>query len=221
MITNSFDDTAISVYIINLKNRTDRLEHAFQQFHGRNEFEVHVIEAIRHEIGAVGLWQSFRSCISTAIENDDDVIIICEDDHQFTSAYNKHYLFKNILDASEQSCDLLLGGIGKFNHAVPITANRYWIDFFWSTQFVIVYKKLFKNILKKPFDITVTSDGLLSELTSHKMVLYPFISVQRDFGYSDVTQLNNDVKGLIPSYFESCEKTLEKYRKVYDTYLKL
>lgn len=36
---------------------------------------------MEHRVGAVGLWQSIVRAVETAISNDDDTMIICEDDH--------------------------------------------------------------------------------------------------------------------------------------------
>ena len=35
-----------------------------------------------------------------------------------------------------------------------------------------------------------TADEVISQLANNKMVIYPFISEQKDFGYSDVTLSN-------------------------------
>lgn len=209
----SFNDIVIPTYVINLKERTDRLQHMRQQFELRPEFEVHVIEACKHPVGAFGLWQSMRKCVESAKVQDDDFIIICEDDHCFTSYYNRDFLLTNIIDAHAQNCDLLSGGIGHFRHAVPITENRFWISTFWSCQFMIVYKKFYDIFLSSPYDESVTADNKLSYMTMNKMVLYPFISIQKDFGYSDVTESNNN-PGRIASLFENAGKKLRMYTEV-------
>lgn len=162
---SDFDNIILPVYIINLKERPERLVNVLQQFEDKPEFKLHITEAIRHNIGAVGLWQTMRRCIQEGLENDDDLIIICEDDHTFTEHYNRDVFIQNILGAHEQGCDVLSAGIGGFHHAVPITANRYWVDSFWCTQFIVVYRKLFQAILDEPFDDSVTSDDKISEMT--------------------------------------------------------
>lgn len=79
MTVNNFDNIAISTYIINLKSRPDRLSNVLNEFHGKSEFDVHIIEACEHTIGAVGLWQSMCKAVREAQINDDDVMIIVED----------------------------------------------------------------------------------------------------------------------------------------------
>ncbi|TCD27796.1 hypothetical protein EZ456_07560 [Pedobacter psychrodurus] len=205
------DDFSIPTYVINLPKRQERLEHAKLQFAGRCEFDVNVIEACEHQIGAVGLWQSIRKIIKIAIENDDDVIIICEDDHVFTEEYTKEKLLENIIRANDLGTYVVFGGIGNYGTAVPVAGNLWWIDSLWSTQFVIVFKQFFQQILDEPFLETVTSDGKFSEMTSRKMVIYPFISVQKDFGYSDIC-LRESYRG--DDTFRDTSFRLDKLKRV-------
>jgi len=140
-MANTSNDFYLPVYVINLKNRVERCNHIEEQFHEKPEFELTWIDAVEHSIGAVGLWQS--------------------DDHTFTPAYTKEYFLVNIIQANEQGSELLSGGIGGFGSAVPVSANRYWVDWFWSTQFIVVFKTLFQKILDYDFKDTDTADGVL------------------------------------------------------------
>jgi len=214
-----YDEITIPTYIINLKERADRLQHGLKQFEGKPEFDLHIVEACRHEIGAVGLWQSIVKIIKEVIDGEDDVIIICEDDHTFTEHYDKQFLIQNIIEAAGQGVEFLSGGVGGFGTAVPITENRYWMDSFWCTQFIVLYRPVFRKILDEEFKDTDTADGVFSELTSHKMFLYPFISVQHDFGYSDVTRSNNEISGMITSHFKKADCRMKTYHNVYNRYL--
>lgn len=208
----------ISTYVINLKERPDRLHHILKQFEDKPEFEINVIEAVKHKIGAVGLWKSILKAIKKAIENEDDVIIICEDDHKFTEHYSKEYLFASIIHAHEAGTNVLLGGIGGFENVIPISQNRWWVDSFWCTQFLVVYQKFFSTILDEAFGDTDTADGKLSEMTSNKMVMFPFISLQKDFGYSDVTKSNDLSSGEITRLFSSSTDRLMKIQKIHNEY---
>lgn len=214
-----FNNVVLPAYVINLKERTERYRHIQEQFSGRNEFDLRIIEACKAECGNVGLWNSMRGVIERAVQEEDDVVLLCEDDHTFTSFYNRDFLFRNILEASLQGAELLSGGIGGFNHAVPLSENRYWVDAYWCNQFLVLYKPIFSKILGVVFQPPDTVDGMLSEITSHKMVMYPFVSVQIDFGYSDVTERNNNERGLINEYFRDTSERLGKYKEVYHRYL--
>lgn len=208
------EDFYLPVYVINLKDRTERRKHIEVQFHGKPEFELTWIEAVEHSIGAVGLWQSMVKAVQTAIERDDDIMIICEDDHSFTPAYSKEYLLANIIEANEQGSELLSGGIGGFGAAVPVAVNRYWVDWFWCTQFIVVFKPLFQKILDYDFKETDTADGVLSAIAEDKMTMYPFISIQQDFGYSDVTRANNEISGMITNHFRQTDYRLSVIHQV-------
>jgi len=218
---DNYKDVSIPTFVINLKERTERLEHIQQQFVCRPEFDVRIIEACRHRIGAVGLWQSIVNIIKIAIEQDDDVIIICEDDHEFTGFYNREYLITNIVEANEQGALILSGGNGGFGSAVPLTENRFWINTFLSSQFIVLYKGIFEKIIDYRFKKKDVADNVLSVMTSHKMILYPFISEQKDFGYSDVTDIHNEVKDLVTNMFATTSGRLKRMQEAYIKYKKL
>lgn len=40
------------------------------------------------------------------------------------------------------------------------------------------------------------------------MTMYPFISIQKDFGYSDVTRANDEITGLVTHYFQQSDSRL-------------
>lgn len=209
---------SIPTYIINLPERKERRSHIEKQFKGRNEFDFTIIEARKHNIGSLGLWLSIRRVINIAVEHDDDVIIIAEDDHEFTEYYSWDFLLQNIVESNAQGADYLSGGSGSFQVAVPLTKNKFWVNPCLSTQFIIIYKRFFNKILAEPFDEHVIVDELLSEMTSNKMVLFPYISTQKDFGYSDVTDLHNNVKGLVTNLFAESSRRLGSIQKAYLKY---
>lgn len=207
-----FNEISIPTYAINLPERIERREHVLQQFKGKKEFDLKIIDACKHEIGAIGLWNSICKIVQIAMDNKDDVIIICEDDHQFTDYYNRDLLLRNIIEAHEQKAGILSGGIGGYTHASLLSEERLWVSFFLSAQFIIVYKKMFKKILKYKFKEYDVADIVLSCLTSNKMVLHPFISHQKDFGYSDVTPVHNDFPGLVQDMFKRTENGLANFK---------
>ena len=207
-------DFYLPVYVINLKDRIDRRKHIKAQFRGKKEFKLTWIDAVEHPIGAVGLWKSMVKAVETAIENDDDIMIICEDDHTFTPQYSKEYLLSSIVGADEQGAELLSGGIGGFGTAVPVASNRHWVDWFWCTQFIVVFKPLFQKILDYDFKDTDTADGVLSAIAKDKMTMYPFVSIQTDFGYSDVTRANDEISGMVDNLFRKADYRLNLIHRV-------
>ncbi len=64
-------------------------------------------------------------------------------------------------------------------------------------------------MLDYSFQDTDTADGVISKLATNKMVIYPFISEQKDFGYSDVTQSNMEQQGKIREHFAKANKRME------------
>ncbi|WP_201747914.1 glycosyltransferase family 25 protein [Chitinophaga vietnamensis] len=204
--TEDMEQVCIPTYVINLPERVERREHIRNEFNGRDEFEVTIVPACKHKIGAVGLWQTIRKILEIASAGDDDIIIICEDDHQFTESYSKELFLRNVAEAYSQGAGLLIGGIGHFTQAIPVTTTRYWIDVFWSTQFLVLFRKSFDKILSSEFDDTVTADDFLSEIIDEKMVFFPFISIQKDFGYSDISN-RNEIRET-PDIFTRCENRL-------------
>ena len=144
-----------------------------------------MVKAVKHEVTSFGLWLSIRKVIEMAVENEDDVIIISTTDHEFTGHYSRDLLIQNIIESNEQQVDYLSGGTDNFRVALPVDRNRFWINPSPCTQFIVVYKRFFEKVLNEPFDESVIAGDLLSEMTSNKMVLFPFISVKKDLGYSD------------------------------------
>ncbi len=194
----------IPTYVINLPERTDRLNHILREFDDKPEFDVTIVKAIKNKISSLGFWKSIRKVIQLAVSNNDDVIVITTDDHEFTKDYSREYLFRNILEAYQQKVNLLIGGTSLFRHAIPISKNRYWIHPCQSTNFFVIYKSFYSKILNEPYDTTVNAYLKISELTSSKMALFPFISVRKTFEYS------NEFSKYLDSRYKTTQMRLKK-----------
>lgn len=208
----------IPTYIIHLEERPERRIHMENQFAGRDEFELIWVDACRHKKGTVGLWESIRKAVSMAVERDDDVMILCEDDHYFTEYYNKEQFIAHIIEAHEQGTQLLIGGVGGFGSAFPTAPSRYWVDWYWSNQFLVIYRSAYRKILDYEFSDNDTADGVLSKLLSNKETIYPMISRQKSFGYSDVTSDNHCHPQYIEYYFDAAAERLERIREAFDQF---
>jgi glycosyl transferase, family 25 len=68
---------------INLDSRTDRFDHALEEFDKFN-IEVERVPAIKHKQGAVGCTMSHIKCLQLAKARDYEHVFICEDDITFT-----------------------------------------------------------------------------------------------------------------------------------------
>lgn len=215
-IQNTYTNFFIPVYAFNLKSRPDRLKSLQQQFAGREEFKVTYMEAVYHKTGAVGLWLSICKAVRLAMKRGDDLIVLCEDDHVFTEAYNCGYLLSNIIGAHAQGAELLNGGVGGFGTAVPVASNRSCVDWFWCTQFIIVFAPLFQQILDYNFKTNDTADGVLSTLTQNSQVMFPPISTQHNFGYSDIIPRPQEFQDKI---FHTSNKRLSEVHRIYQGFL--
>ena len=51
------------------------------------------------------------------------------------------------------------------------------------------------------------------------MVLYPFIFIQKDFGYSDVTRANDEISGKITEHFNQADEKMNIYHQANLRYL--
>jgi hypothetical protein len=87
-----------------------------------------------------------------------------------------------------------------------------------STQFMVIYKDFFQYILDEPFDEKIVADLAYSRMTPHKMLLYPFISTQKDFGYSDITTIHNEQKNLVTNMFVQSDNKLKRIQEAYIKY---
>jgi glycosyl transferase family 25 len=189
--TIDFNDINISTYIIYSNHNKERLNYIQSQFVGSNEFDVKIIKTRSHQNRNFEIWNCIKKITSMAIKSEEDVIIICEDDHMFTEGYEKKKLIENIIDAHEQGAALLIGGVSSFDHVIPVTKNRFWVNSFKSMQFLILYKSLFEKILGYKFKRNDSPEEVLSEMTGHKMIIYPFVSVKRSFNNLETINSNN------------------------------
>lgn len=209
---NKEEKNPIPIFAVNLKQRPERRRHIIGQFEGRKEFDFTVLDAIEDESPRLGLWKSLCMTVRMAKERRLDYFIFCEDDHIFTEHYDEHYLRDNIEGALAQKADLLCGGIGGTDLAVPVSKNRFCMGCFCCTQFVVIYKRLYDTILNYLFVEGDTADGVLSVIAHSKMTVYPFLSRQRSFGYSDVTPQNNEYD--IENYFNAADEYLGRLHEV-------
>ncbi|WP_144009383.1 glycosyltransferase family 25 protein [Pedobacter nyackensis] len=203
----------IKTFAINLKKRPDRRKHIMQEFKLKSEFDFSLAEAVEHKNGAIGLWKTIRNIVANESCSSLEYIIISEDDHEFTTPYNKEALFRAIEEAKEKNADVLMGGVSWFSDAVQVSSNLFWVDQFTGTQFVVVYKKFFDKIINTHFNQGDTADRKIAELTVNKFMMYPFISIQKEFGYSDATTKNN-VDGYVTQIFDKTSEKLVHLVKV-------
>lgn len=206
----------IPTYVINLKKREDRRAHILKQFEGRKEFSINIVEAVEHPRGAIGLWMTLVE-ILRSVAGLHDYILLCEDDHQFTETYSPERLFDCIAQAKARGGELLCGGVSWLSSALPATKDLFWVEKFSGLQFTIIFRSFYQTILNAGLEQGEAADYKLSSLTDRKFFVYPFLSVQQDFGYSDVTSINN-TKGHVHELFVRSCKCIEIIKTVVDFY---
>jgi len=83
----------------------------------------------------------------------------------------------------------------------------------------VIYRPLFKKIREEKVDETLKVDHILTELTSNKMILYPFISEEFDFGDSILPEMENDPNSLSKNPYEMANFKMKIYHQTYKQYL--
>lgn len=214
------DIEKIKCFVVNIEARVDRRAHIVHEFEGRQEFAVTLVPAITAKNGAAGLLKTIQHIISDRVQAGDACIVLCEDDHQFTEAYSPAALQQSIIGAWEKEADLLCGGVSWFRNAVEATGSLFWVERFTGLQFTVIFRKFFSAILNISTENIEAVDLTLGLLTTRKFFIYPFISTQKEFGYSDVTSKNGR-EGHVTRLFElagrQCE-VLSAVRKFYPPY---
>ncbi|MFD2965793.1 glycosyltransferase family 25 protein [Sphingobacterium bambusae] len=199
---------SIPVYIINLEKRKDRRSYIENEFYCRSEFDIHIIKAIESSIPAVGLYKSLHYVISVAKQQELPYVLVCEDDHQFTSEYHVDILNGYLERMAKYDADVFAGGVSWFNCALQAEKDLYWIDRFTGAQFLVIYARFYQKILESTFTELDIIDNWISNLSDKVFVAVPMLSVQHDFGYSDVTDKNN-VVGRVEKLFSD---TMERWK---------
>lgn len=207
------ENVQLPTYVINLAHRKDRLSHIKSELDYREEFQVHIVDAVNENNGAIGLWKSVVKVIQKAKDQEDEVILICEDDHVFCNGYDKNVLWDAIYQGAYLGADLILGGISSAEQIIPVSDCLCWISSFQCTQFTIIYHHFFDTILSSDFGESDAADLKLSTLTANKYVIHPFISEQKDFGYSDIP-VDNFGTEHYKMKFDYCSAKIDKVRSV-------
>ncbi len=207
----------INVYVPNLPQREDRKTSILQQFEGKKLYDVNIITPVSHPIASTSLWLTFVDAVRKEAASKTDCFIFCEDDHIFTEDYSDELLEHCIEEAKSLNADILSGGFSWYEMPVQVTGNLFWVKNFTGMQFTVVFGKFYSTILNSDIEGRHTLDLYVSTLSDDILVVSPYISVQKEFGYSDVTTKNN-VQGHVDTLFEKSGTTLNILRKVRNTF---
>ena len=194
------------IYIINLRRRKDRKKHCIEEFKKFPKFKIIFVDAFEETNPANGLWNTIVFIINEIDKLESNYIIICEDDHFFTPYFSFNKFKSSINKSKKYKPDIILGGVSSLTNAFKVSNDLYWIDSFSGTQFTIIFKRFYKKLINSSFSFPETADSKISILAQNKFVLFPFISIQKDFGYSDVTPANNSYERVDRLFQFSQEK---------------
>lgn len=203
-VDDSFSDVTIPTYLLQLLPAEN--DDATSQFSEKMEFDVQLI-SFDKKITLHLLWKEIKGIIRRAVNNDDDIIIICDDRHRFTNEYSKSFLINNIIRAHELGAACLLGGASNCECAISVTENLFWVKSFDTTHFIVLYKKIFNEILTINDCRRSNPLTLLSQITSNKMLLYPFLSTPSEVGTNQKKNYTN--KQIIKKSFEEASRYLK------------
>lgn len=206
------------VMCANLVERADRRAHVLNEFKARDEFKLVVVTAIRDIAPSVGIWATIKSIVSQDIVQTLPFFIFCEDDHTFTPNYELNHLKNAIVEAVKFNADIILGGVSSVRRPLQVSESLFLVESFTGLQFVVVFRKFYSLISKSEIIPGIATDHYLSLLSRRKFVIVPFISKQKEFGYSDVTANNNE-KGFVDRLFVTTENKLQMLMFIHKFYL--
>lgn len=209
----------IKIYTVNIPKRTERRSHIVQQFKNKYEFYFKIIKPNIDKTPTISLWKTLQSVVNIQKNHEDHFFIFCEDDHMFTKDYSFEFFNHAIQEAQHLGADILSGGVSWFQTGIQISRNLFWVESFSGLQFTVIFRKFYQKVLDvNDFGEHDAADLNISALTDKKFVMYPFISIQKEFGYSDVTAKNNE-GGRVERLFEDTSGRLQLLKNVRQFYL--
>lgn len=161
----------MTINVINLPHRTDRLEHFKKQADEQN-FEYKAWEGITHNIPATGISKAFKQIVRWAKENNQPKVTIAEDDILFCGEGAWDYYLQN--EPSEY--DLYLASV----YAGDLENNI--VTWFTGITLVTIHERFYDKFLS-----TDERNHIDMQMKLHNgiyKVCYPFAAIQMD-GYSD------------------------------------
>lgn len=216
MAIENRDIPLVSLKTYLLINETENSDSGLSEFLFKPEFDIKIVKINSQSDHQLNIWNGIMEAVEESLTTQDDFVVISLPGHRFSPNYNRNYLIKGIIDSYKQGCDVLFGGIHKMTIAVPLSSNRYWIEYGEASFFFILFKRIFTKILKKQLGINQTVDSHLSELTSNKMILYPFISENDDY---TITKQERELHYHRKLNMKNASLKLSIYKKVFDKYI--
>ena len=187
----------VNKIVINLPERTDRLQKFDQRFRELFEGSYTVVEGVRNKIPFHGIAQAHMNAIKIAKDNNWDKVLIMEDDVLFSPS-SKKYMDKIYSDLPKD-WDILLGGLYWSRMMVEHNKNWYKTSEFCALHYYIVNQKAYDKLLK--FDYSNHFDRWVGTQGLNVYVPKKFFAIQED-GYSDNVNKLTDYNSTYLSKFE-------------------
>lgn len=190
--------------VINLPERTERLQQFKDEIKKIFNDDIHLIEGVYDRISYKGIARAHKNAIQLALDNNWKNVLIMEDDVLFQAETTKtidyiNKAFKSVPD----NFDVLLSGIYTSSGLKPY--NEYWQQTgnFSALHFYVVNKKAYQRILD--FDESQHIDQWMAKAVQHKgggltcYVAKEFFAIQR-VGFSDNVGQYMDYDYLLKKY---------------------
>lgn len=122
-------------------------------------------------------WESILDICECAIKANDDIVILLRDDCIFAENYSIENLVNNIISANELGANILFCCGGQFEHPIFLKDNLFWISTISQSSFVVLFKSVYQKILDfEQAEINLDFESIISEVTSHKLMTFPFLA---------------------------------------------
>lgn len=202
----------IDIYVINLKEREDRLEKLITNFKEYTNINLSIVEAVKYNPGVIGCFMSHQKIIKYAKENNMKNIIVMEDDCiPHTPIFEEKLInIKKYLDENDNWDIFLGGGTLQYKNIIKkhadITGNisLYKIHHSFDGHFVCYNNTIYDTFINA--DPTILPlDHFWRGKNIRFVIVIPFIAIQ-DSSYSNI--LNRFVKNV--RYAEVEYKLLKK-----------
>jgi glycosyl transferase family 25 len=184
----------LDIYIINIKERTDRWEHISNSF-GKN-FNLIRIDAIKNKNGQIGCFLSHKKCVQFAKDNKLKNIIVMEDDCEpyCDNFVDRLICIKQYLDNNDD-WNIFLGGVFHtssyhiINKVDIQNENLFEITNGYCAHFIIYNHTCYDLFLSA--DETQCPIDLYWQEKITALIPIPFIATQKS-SFSDIINKHDD-----------------------------
>jgi len=202
-----FEDFLRFGYIINLDERTDRLNNIIKAFEKYN-LPLYRISAIRNSVGWKGCGYSHVSIIKMAKISMLPSVLILEDDCIPTEHFNNWFIIQDWLERHRDKWDIFIGGNGYYgfwtkqtNTIEPLckidNIKLYKTSNITSFQFYYVNSRVYDKMIEWEEYINSSNEWIPIDMWPSKIGLNcisctPFLAIQ--------TSSHSDIEGSVRDY---------------------